>query len=573
MSETELNYKSIDNIDPATLSPEKRKEMIEQMRAALEPELAKNRIAYWKPWRWQRGAIELFHKIGIMTLFIPAPNKIGKTVLAICIVISWLLGYEPWHEVDKGYPGAVKDGDRHYRPSSLGIKPPVDIVMCGEDWGEHIDETLIPLLKEYMPVGKFKCGRKNQAGIESEWTGENGSTLNFMCYTQDIKIFESSKKHGKWFDEPPPQDKREALARSTFVTRGKEGLSATPIREAWMMDELILRNDPEIGVITGLTILDNEDKYNNEKRALMKMGLTEEHCKKYFNLLIYDDPIKKTCVKDKGRKAEMFVREVAPAELQNFIVELDILRFVKNTSPHMAPARFHGTFSALVGLIYKDYDINEHQVKAMEIKPDWLIVPYIDWHPGTEIALGFVAITEHDMMFVVDEIFINMNPLQVADILINRKEKDKWRIKDVIIDALARGDTGFIRNRQDEGKKPEDSFAIIEKKIKPYKMKLMVGSRDRDSGIVNIQTRLKGPNDIPTLYFYDTLQSYHGGYGHIFEFQRWAREEDGKIMEKYNHFLVGLGWVTLAGIKWRKPVRDYGSQPSTQSSGGTWMGA
>ena len=549
---TQLSYKDIDKIDPAALTPEKRKAMVEQMRAMQAPELAKNRIAYFKPFPWQQEFIEMCHEK--MSVFAPLPNKLGKTIVLICVGYSWLVGYEPWHEVNKAYPGAVKVKNKYYRASSLGIKPPVDLILVGEDWKKHIGGTIIPIMKEWTPAGKLSCTRKNELGIESDWKHVNGSTLTLMCKTQDMRLFESSRFQGLLQDEPPDRERREALHRGLFYDRGKELTMATPIREAWMLDEIILKTDLEVGVLSGYTILDNPDKYEAERHALRKMKLSEEQCDKYFDLLIYEDPAKKTCVKDQGRRAEKFVRDIVPAELQHFVVELDMLRFVKKTHPDMAPARFHGTFRALVGLIYKDYDINIHKMKAMPIKPDWLIVPYIDWHPGTEIAIGFVALTEHGMMFVVDEVFINMNPEQAADILINRKKKDGWRIKDVIIDALARGDTGFIRNRQEEGKKPEDSFAIIEKKLKPHGMKLMTGSRDRDSGIVNIQTRLKGPNDIPLLYFFDTLQSYHGGYGHIFEFQRWARDEKGKVMEQYNHFLVGLGWVTTSGIKWRKPT-------------------
>ena len=566
-----LTPAEINKLNPKDYTAEQKAELVEMMEGALEVEVSKNRVAYFKPYPWQQKFIDSAHEK--MTVFAPASNKIGKTIVALCIAISWMKGYEPWNEVDKTYPGSVQVKGKWYKASSLGIKPPVDIVMCGEDWKEHIGKTLVPEFKKWACLGDFKAPRKNEQGIENFWVEKNiKSTLTFMCYTQDDKVFESSKIDGALLDEPPPQGKYEALKRGLYYTKGKTVITATPLSEPWLLDKFVLTKDPLVGVMSDLTILDNPDKYNAEKSTLLKMGLSEAQCLEYFDLLIFDDRVKKTCVKDQGRKAENFIRDIATAEKQAHVIDLSILEFVKNTHPDKAPARFHGTFRALVGKIYKDFDRDKHIIEAMTVKPDWVIVPCIDWHPGTEIALSFYALTEHGMMFVIDEIFKNMNPADTANIIIDRKEKDKWRIDDVIIDALARGDTGFIRNRQEEGKNPEDTFDIIEKKLKPYKIKLMTGSRDRDSGIVNMQTKLKGPNGIPTIYYFDSLQSNKGAYGHLFEIERWTRDDKGKIKEEYNHFMVNSGWVTLSGIKW-SPITPAHVGPNLERSGSaSWMG-
>ena len=141
--------------------------------------------------------------------------------------------------------------------------------MCGEDWKEHIGKTLVPMFKEWMPVGEFDAPRKNEQGIENFWRHTNKSTLTFMCYTQDDKLFESSKIQGGLTDEPLAQPKHEALKRGLFFDRGKLGMIATPLTEAWLLDDIILKNDPEIGVMTGLTIYDNPDKFNNESLSLI----------------------------------------------------------------------------------------------------------------------------------------------------------------------------------------------------------------------------------------------------------------------------------------------------------------
>lgn len=563
------------------MTREEKLALLPKLNNILEGQVSGARIFYYEPFPWQAEFIEMAHRK--MTIFAPSPNKIGKTVVAICIGLSWAMGYEPWNQVPERSINAVEvktfAGVKFYRQSSLGIVPPVNIVVCGEDWKEHIGKTLIPEFKKWAPANEFICDRKNEQGIEAHWKHiPTGSTITFMCYTQDDKLFESSKIQGALMDEPPPKSKREGLKRGLFFDRGKEVITATPLSEVWLLDELILKKDLEVGVMEGLTILDNPIKYENEVRALKKMGLSEKKIFRYFDLLIYHDPIRKTCVKDKGRRAEQYVLDICPSSKQHFIQELDILRFVKATDPDKAPARFHGTFRALIGKIYKEYDVDIHLIKTpltsdggVDIKPDWLIIPTIDWHPGTEIALSGFALNRYGMIFNFAEIFKNMDPYQTADIIIKWK-MDGYFIHTVIIDALARGDTGFIRNRQKEGIKPRDTFAIIEEKLKEYKIKLVTGSRDRDSGITNVQTMLKGPNDIPMIYFFDCLQSANGAYGILYEMDRWTRDEEGKVKEEYNHFLVSLGWVTLSGIKWKARSQKQETTPIVVEQRGTWMG-
>ena len=74
-----------------------------------------------------------------------ASNKIGKSCAVSNILISWLLGYEPWRASGVSHGDDwVKVGDYWFRGSSLGIKPPVNIILTGEDWKLHIGRVLVP---------------------------------------------------------------------------------------------------------------------------------------------------------------------------------------------------------------------------------------------------------------------------------------------------------------------------------------------------------------------------------------------------------------------------------------------
>ena len=531
-----------------------------------------HKVEYFKPYPWQQTFLDMAHTK--MVLFAPSPNKIGKSVVAICIALSWILGYEPWTGQDVEFENSIfiRKKKRWFRKSSLGIKPPVNIVMCGEDWKEHIGKTLVPILKEWMPVDEFKAPRKNEVGIENYWVHENKSTLTFMCYTQDVKVFESSKFQGLLEDEPPPKEKREGLKRGLFIDRGKEVITATPLSEAYLLDELIYKQDPEIGVMQGLTILDNPDKYSNEKAALENMGLSEAQCKHYFDLLIYDNPVKKTCVKDKGDKAEKYVRSIAEDADLAFMQELDILRFVKSTDPDKAPARFHGTFKALVGKIIKDYDRDIHIIDHFKFPTDSPVIAQIDFHINKPHAIGFYGFDKFGQEYVLGEVWENMPAEEVAYTIIRWKKNNVWNLEWAFIDPLSKGDSAYVKNRLGNVK---DSFTIISEILMDEGITLEVGSKDKESGIMNLNNGLKGVNGRPTIFFLDSLPSVEGAYGHLFEILRWVYDDNEKPKKENDHFMETFYRSTLTGIEYQEPDQlvNIGGAPAGQGQKSEWMGA
>lgn len=228
-------------------------------------------------------------------------NKIGKTATVSNIGISWCLGYEPWTQ---GYKGEdfVEEGGQRYRVSSLGIKPPVSIIVTGEDWKLHIGKTLIPEFVKWAPVGWYKT-RKNEQGVDYQWEWLNGSTMTFMSYSQDDDLFESFRIQGAIMDEPPPQSKYKAMSRGLLLDRGKTLLSLTPLKEAWILDEIVLSNRRDIGIVDGLTILDNPDLYESDVKVLREIGLDDVGIQEYFDLLMYSDKGKGKPVEDRGAAA------------------------------------------------------------------------------------------------------------------------------------------------------------------------------------------------------------------------------------------------------------------------------
>ena len=295
------------------------KAAIQGRMAAIERELVKKKqlmleykrcrlIEFFKPYEWQIAARDLIARNTIT--IIPAPNKIGKTAISLCIMFSWLLGYEPWHKVSEDYPGAVRDGKEFYRPSSLGIKPPVRIRLTGEDWDSHFGTSLVPEMNKWMvmpintnpediELGKsvspwLKSSPKKTKDVPRLFEFKNGSILDLMTYKQDIKLFESWKGDGWIADEPPTQEIFESTsARGLFLSQGKVLMAITPLSNPWILDELVLSGRKDVGVMDGLTILDNEDVVRDDTAVLRDAGLSDAEIQQYLSMLIdYEDKTK-----------------------------------------------------------------------------------------------------------------------------------------------------------------------------------------------------------------------------------------------------------------------------------------
>ena len=118
---------------------------------------------FLKPFTWQEWLPELVRDN--LVVLAPAPNGIGKSVMAMCILASWVEGYEAWNPVANDYPMAVKHDGKYYKPSSLGFAPPVDIRVTGEDWDHHLGRVVVKTMKTWFPYENYHT-KKNSTGVE-----------------------------------------------------------------------------------------------------------------------------------------------------------------------------------------------------------------------------------------------------------------------------------------------------------------------------------------------------------------------------------------------------------------------
>jgi hypothetical protein len=524
---------------------------------------ALNQIFFFKPYPWQKDTLKRLRLKN--TTAIISCNKIGKSCLVINVIGSWLLGYEPWQYVNKDEPGAVNIGRHWYRGSSLGISPPVDIILTGEDWKLHIGRTLVPELKKWLPQGWYRT-KKNEQGVEYLWTFRNRkgswhrpSTLTIMSYSQDDDLFESFRAQGVIMDEPPPKSKYKAMSRGLLLDNGKTVLSLTPIKEAWILDDIVLSGRKDIEVIDGLKITDNPDLLASDVSVLAPY-LTNEQIGEFFDLLLYEDAEKQTPVKDQGACAEKFLEELIPDENHDEIYKLKILKFIKDIDPSDVPPRVFGKFHSLVGRVLKSFSTAIHMVKPFKVPTDLPVTVMIDFHLSIPQAISYWAVTKQDVHYCVSETWENLSAEGIADDII-RKYKGGYNIRRVFIDPLSKGDTAYMRNQL--GTSIKDTYSILDEKLSPHGITLSVASKDKNSGIKNIETWLRGPNGLPTCFLFDTCVQ------HLFEIKRWVFK-DGKPAKENDHFMENWYRYTLTGARYKgsyiKPLAQ-----GPRSAAGGWM--
>lgn len=424
-----------------------------------------HRIQFWEPWRHQARLLHFLHT-GKKVLLLQGGNRIGKTVFGVCVSGASCLGFQPW------------DGQPFIFPPG-----PVKVRIICVDWEHHAKEVIVPAMYEWLPAGTFET-RKNNTGIEAYWSfPETGSTIELMTHAQETRQHEGWKGHLVWSDEPLPKDKYTANLRGLIDYSGIFIMTMTALYEPWILDEIVLADDPKIGAITEI-----------------------------------------------------------PMSANPLLAREDIENFSRGLTEEERAVRVAGGWLQLTGRILKEFKRDVHCVPDKAVPTDWPVIPVIDVHLNKPQAIGFYGWDKYDRIFVVDEIWQNLTPEQIADEIIKRKYNYP-RMKEAFIDPFAKGDNAFIKNRV----RIEDTYSIIERRLRPHGIRLSVASKDKDSGIRNLQGRLSGANGVPSLYFFEKCKR------HLWEIQRWIYDKEGKPADENDHFMENLYRSTLTGVRWTPP--------------------
>lgn len=122
------------------------------------------------------------------------------------------------------------------------------------DFQHGVEKIVRPEIARWLPKSEIKGGSW-ESGWSSEFKTlslENGSTIEFMSYEQELEKFAGTSRHWTWFDEEPPKDIFTECKARLIDTKGDWWISMTPVEGmTWTFDELYIasKTDPGIAVI------------------------------------------------------------------------------------------------------------------------------------------------------------------------------------------------------------------------------------------------------------------------------------------------------------------------------------
>lgn len=379
---------------------------------------------------------------------------------------------------------------RGYQPwddksTIFGGSPIVCRILCA-DWEHHAQQVIVPALKEWIPADWYTT-KKNNVGVEAFWTFTNGSTIELITHVQETKTQEGWKGHLVWADEPPPKDKYIANKRGLIDYSGIFLITMTAVYEKWLLTDLVQSNDLSIGYICNIPMRENP-----------------------------------------------------------LLSQADIDNFERAVPEQEREARIYGGWLQLSGLVWGNFNRNTNIIPSFKIPPNWPVVAMIDFHPNKPQAIGFYAWDEYNREYVIDEVWEDLSPKEIAHEIVRRKNSNSWNITDVFIDPLAKGDVAYLRK---QGHEIEDAFSIIEKTLAPYNIILSVASKDKISGVSNVNTAFKGDTGMPRLFI--TTNCIH----HIEQISTWVYDpKTDKPKKEDDDFCENLYRSTLSGVKYVSDV-------------------
>lgn len=233
---------------------------------------------------------KLFHCAGNTVRAVFGGNRSGKSEMGINEVRMHSTGqYPSWYPEDKRWNEptrgriVIKDFKKHGEVIENKLR-------------QWFDPSTIIKIEKSM-------GNLNKVFIRHISGGT--SVFDVMTHEQDSLQFEGWNGHWVWFDEPMPREKYIACLRGLVDFKGRAWITATPLSEPWLFDEIM----------------------SNSKQDVWHIAIS-----------IYDNP---------------------------YLTKEGIQILLGSITPEEEEARIHGKFLHLTGRIYKDFDTATHLVDRL----------------------------------------------------------------------------------------------------------------------------------------------------------------------------------------------------------------
>ena len=383
---------------------------------------------------------------------------------------------------------------------------PRKVRYIGQGWHDHIKAVVIPALERWWPSNRKVSKSGNGIITDTLWVDEKTKgQFELMSNTQQSRVHEGWDGDLILYDEPCRREIYVANARGLVDRRGREVFAATLLEEAWIDREIIKKTD---------------DDGKPDKSVFWVEGTS-------FDNIGYG-------ISQEG---------------------LDSL--AKKLRDEEYEARIKGIPSYKSGLVFKSFsrkyrDRGGHLTERFEIPLDWMVDIAIDYHPRTEQAVLFIATDPRGDRYVCDEIWGHGDAKWIAETIVRYVKHSSYRVNRVVIDPLAKGDSN----------NPSTVFEIIAGILMQHEMALEPATKDKDHGIREIEKHLKGPNNQPSIFFFDDLVRT------IYEIEGWMWDPKvpDKAQKEDDHMMENLYRLLLLNTKWEPHYTFIYSEPDISTS-------
>jgi phage terminase large subunit-like protein len=299
-----------------------------------------------------------FHQMQRQTRLYIGGNRSGKSVGGVVEDIWWATGKHPYR----------KTPDLPVRGRVIAV-----------DKLRGINQIILPIFAQWLPMSELKNGSWEDSYHKGDQVLmlENGSTIEFMSYEQDVEKFAGTSRNFIHFDEEPPKSiYLENQARLVDVG-GSAWITMTPVEGmTWVYDDIYLPG------------VSGSDLY-----GVVEVDMTE-------------NPF------------------LGQAEIEQFLSMLD---------KDERKARVKGKFIAIGGLVYKTFDNDVHVVKPQAPPLDWEWYVSLDHGYNNPTAILWHAVSPDGRVLTFSEHYQREWTVEQHATLIHSRNAAFGRIPDVYV--------------------------------------------------------------------------------------------------------------------------------------------
>lgn len=301
---------------------------------------------------------QAFHKMQRPIRLYIGGNRSGKSVGGVVEDIWWLLGKHPYRRTPP---------------------PPVRGRIIAVDYVQGIEQIILPLLSQWLPLSELKGGSWSTAFQKGKrtLTLNNGSTVEFMGYEQDLEKFAGTSRHFVHYDEEPPQSIFTENQARLVDTGGSSWITMTPVEGmTWVYDEIYLKA-----------------KEGSDVFGVVEVDMTENP----------------------------------------HLSQSEIDRFLSMLSKDERKARIHGTFVAIGGLVYKRFNTDVHVIPQMVPPLDWEWYVSLDHGYNNPTAILWHAVSPTGRVITFMEHYQSEWTIEQHATLIHARNATLGRVPDVFV--------------------------------------------------------------------------------------------------------------------------------------------